>query len=170
VAAHLDDLPVVEDDDEVPPWAGRSVHLDHTDQGCRLQLVAAHCQPDADSFEPCLKSGRHSENVRRGRQREARVGEAKPVEPFDHESGVPDCRGGVPAGVTTTADGGPDGGVEHPLDSCQRRRVGSDVLEEAQLPAGPDDAVHLAERRLLVSDRAQHERDDGGIEGRVVGR
>src|SRR4029453_17456398 len=50
------------------------------------------------------------------------------------------------------------------------RALGADVLVEAQLAAGPDDAPQLGERSGLVEDRAEHERGDASVETGVPDR
>jgi hypothetical protein len=104
-----------------------------------------------------LGSVRDAEDVRRGRQRDPHVREAEPDETLYREAGAFDRRRGVTTGMTAAAEGRPDRGVEQPLDPFQAGRAGTDVLEEVQMSAGPDDAVHLPQGPLLISDRAQHE-------------
>ena len=48
--------------------------------------------------------------------------------------------------------------------------VRDDVLVEAQLTAGADNAKHLRERLLLVGHAAEHQRGDTGIEGPILAR
>jgi hypothetical protein len=50
--------------------------------------------------------------------------------------------------VVSPAEHRPEGGVEGALDPPQPWRGRLDVLEEAQLPAGPDNPVELAQGPL----------------------
>ena len=68
------------------------------------------------------------------------------------------------AGVTTSAEAGPDGRVEGTLQPSYGARLGGpDVLEEAQLTAGPQHPAGLGESVRLVVDRAQHQAEDDGV-------
>ena len=64
---------------------------------------------------------------------------------------------------------GPVGGVEHPLNPAQSGRVGTYVLVEAQLAGGTQHPAGLGERSRLIGHRAEHQREHGGVEARVVG-
>ena len=46
--------------------------------------------------------------------------------------------------------------------------AGDDVFVEAQLAAGPDHAVKLGERAVLVGDRAEDEAGDRGVDDALV--
>jgi hypothetical protein len=94
--------------------------------------------------------------------------ELEVLDALDRETRVPDRLLCVACDVAAAAELRPDR-----LNRHLRRRVqapvGSHVLEEAQLAGGTDDPHELAERRLLVVDRAQYERGDGSVE-LAVGR
>jgi hypothetical protein len=47
-------------------------------------------------------------------------------------------------------------------------RVGSYVFVEAKLPARSDHAVQISQHRVLVGDRAEHERGHARVEGRIL--
>src|SRR5215469_10320444 len=129
-----------------------------------------------DSAEVPLRGP--AEDVRGARHRQPRVGEAQPVKPFGPEARPLDLRGGIAAEVVSAADPRPECGVEGALDPPQPWRGRLDVLEEPQLPAGPDDPAQLAQGRRLIGDRAQHQRGHARVEvgvgrrepvGRAVG-
>jgi hypothetical protein len=67
--------------------------------------------------------------------------------------------------VTAACDVRPEGSVGEALIARLSLGVPDDVLVEAQLTAGVDDAEQLRERSLLVGHGAEHERGDTGVEG-----
>jgi hypothetical protein len=64
---------------------------------------------------------------------------------------------------------GPDTRVDN-VNPIEPASVGADVLEEAELPAGPEHAADLAQGGTLVGDGAQHQRRNRSVERPVVGR
>jgi hypothetical protein len=60
--------------------------------------------------------------------------------------------------------------VGEALEPCHAGRIGDDVLVEAQVTAGADDAKTFGERGLWVGHGAQHERNDPGVEGSRLAR
>jgi hypothetical protein len=55
------------------------------------------------------------------------------------------------------------------LDTGEAGRVGADVLEEPELPTGPQDPPYLGQGGGHVGHRAQHQRGDCGVKAGVVG-
>jgi hypothetical protein len=99
--------------------------------------------------------------------RGALFGEEEPVDLVDGESGVLDLGGGVAAQVAAREHCRPDAGLEQALDADEAGGVGTDVFEEAQLPAGHEHAEGLAQRVAGVGDGAQREGEDGGVQAGV---
>jgi hypothetical protein len=95
-----------------------------------------------------------------------RDAEGEAIAAFDREAGRFDEPVGLAREVAAAGQVRPDGGVGSPLKRPQRGARRGDMLEEAQLSAGPQDAVNLRERCGHVGDRAEHERRDGGVERR----
>jgi len=60
--------------------------------------------------------------------------------------------------------------LEAVLPAGEARLVGPHVLEEEQLPAGPQDARGLAQRSRGIVRSAEHERADHGVEACVLER
>ncbi len=58
--------------------------------------------------------------------------------------------------------------VDDPLEAGETKAVSENVLVETQLAAGTQHTTYLRERRILIGDRAQHERTDCGVATRVV--
>ena len=83
-----------------------------------------------------------SENVRCGRLGQPAVGEPEALDAGDLEPGGGDGGQGVATGVTAAHQGGPEK-IGEPLDPGQAGGICSDVLEEAQFPAGPQHPVEL---------------------------
>jgi hypothetical protein len=91
------------------------------------------------------------------------------LQPFgfgDLESGGLD-EGELAAGevLTGRADGDP---FQEPLGGVNRRPGAADVVEQQQPAARDQDALHFADRRRGAGDRAQRQRADHGVEGRVA--
>jgi hypothetical protein len=82
---------------------------------------------------------------------------------------VLDRGGGVPAEVATAEHGWPDAGIQQALQENDAAGAGADVLEEPYLPARPEHAEGLAQRRIGVGDGAQREGEDGGVQASVRG-
>src|SRR6266849_4350686 len=93
--------------------------------------------------------------------------EQEMVEPTDAEVGPFDGRAGVAAEVAAADQVRPYRGVQGALDPGESGGVGADVFEEAQQAAGLEHAVYLPQGRVVVGERAQHERDDGGVDAGV---
>jgi hypothetical protein len=73
--------------------------------------------------------------------------------------------------MAPAGDAGPEAAVVSDLEEeALRLAVGDDVLVEAQLAAGADDAVKLGECVVLVGDRAEDEAGDGSVDARVLER
>jgi hypothetical protein len=77
------------------------------------------------------------------------LGKPKSPEASDLEAGGGDGGQGVAAGVAAAHQGGPEE-VGESLDPSQPGGVGSDVLEEAQLPAGSQHSVELGQGAGLI--------------------
>ena len=75
-----------------------------------------------------------------------------------------DRRAGVTSAVAAAGEKRVDRRVKHALGAGQPGLVCDDVLVEAQLPAGAQHAMDLAQRNVLVVHRAEHKRCDGGVE------
>jgi hypothetical protein len=82
--------------------------------------------------------------VGRGGLRQPALGKPEPLDARDPESGGGDGGQGVARGVTAAQQGGPDD-VGELLDPGQLGGIGSDVLEEAQFPTGPQHPVELGQ-------------------------
>jgi hypothetical protein len=82
--------------------------------------------------------------VGRGGLRQPALGKPEPLDARDPESGGGDGGQGVARGVTAAQQGGPDD-VGDLLDPGQLGGIGSDVLEEAQFPTGPQHPVELGQ-------------------------
>jgi hypothetical protein len=63
----------------------------------------------------------------------------------------------------------PDAGIQQALHASDAAGAAADVLEEPYLPARPEHAEGLAQRRIWVGDGAQREGEDGGVKASVRG-
>jgi hypothetical protein len=85
------------------------------------------------------------------------------------EAGGGDGSHGVAIGMASSSEEGPED-VCPVLEASSLRRVGADVLVEAELPTGAQDAAELGEGPWGARHRAQHERGNGGVEAGVLCR
>ena len=111
---------------------------------------------------------RRAEDLRRGRATARDSPGSGSARRLEGEAGGGDRGGGVPGGVAAAPDRRPHRPVEQPLHPREPGALGPDVLPEVQPAAGPEHPVQLGQRRALVGHAAEHERDDGGVEGAVV--
>lgn len=102
-----------------------------------------------------LFSARRSEDVGDRRQEPAGP-ERDALKVLQLEARVANCRAGVASTVAAAGEVRVESGVQRPLNTRRTRAIGDDVLIEAKLAAGAKHPGDLAQRRLLVCDRAQH--------------
>jgi hypothetical protein len=101
--------------------------------------------------------------MRRARH-DRRRAERKPVNRLDLEAGSLDRRLRVSPHVTAPGQVGPEGRVRNALKTSGATMLGDDMLVEAQLAAGAQDAAQFGDRSLLIIHGAEHQRRYGSIE------
>src|SRR5581483_5776241 len=130
----------------------------------------ARCDPWAVSRRSVSRwaKPRPAEDVRiRGVQPQWRIVES--VQYFDAEAGSANGRGGVAVGVTTSGEAGIQR-RDRVLEESEPWLLGADVFEKAKLARGFQYPLDLSQRRVRIRDRAQHERDNRGVEPAVFNR
>lgn len=107
--------------------------------------------------------------MRIGRE-ERRGAEWEALARLDYEPSLLDPSGRVARKVATARDVRPEGSVGKPLKTRLPLGVRDDVLIEAQLTTGSNDAEQLRERRLLVGHGTEHKRRNPSIKRCRLGR
>ena len=82
---------------------------------------------------------------------------------LDGESCPTDRAFGVAVSMTVPGDPRPDGDIGETLQTPAPARAG-DMLEVAQLSSGFEYRIQLAQNRIGIIDRAQHQRTDNRVE------
>jgi hypothetical protein len=108
-------------------------------------------------------------DVRRRGDCEERRGVKSSLEALEVEPCGLDRRLGVPRRLATAQCPRPEEPVDDTLKRPEEGMPRSDVLPEAKLSAGPEDAPELLEDHMRVGDAAENAHDDDGVEGSVVG-
>ena len=101
---------------------------------------------------------------------ERRNTEAEGLAQFDVEACALQRRERVPAEVAAAGQVWPHRGVGKLLHTTPERAWGRDVLHEAQLTVRSENVAQLAHSGIDIANRAQHERADDEVEGRIVER
>ena len=135
---------------------------------CRARPLKEPAVTGESDHAPAHSSSRRRDRRKRTphhkRHRAGQSAEPRGVHVLNPEAGGGDRSERVTREVATGAQPWPQpAAVKPPLHRSDRGTGGQDVLEEAQLPAGPQDASQLGKRLRLVIHRAEHERCDREI-------
>ena len=103
-------------------------------------------------------------DVRSRGDREERRGVKASLEALEVEPGGLDRRLGVPRRLATAQCPRPEEPVDDALKRPEEHMPRTDVLPEAELSAGPEDAPELLEDDVRVGDAAEDAHDDDGVE------
>lgn len=95
---------------------------------------------------------------------------SKTLDSLDTETTVFKRGRGFAPQMAAARDRRPHRRISGPLHGPAKRMLRHDMLIEAKLAAGPNDAVQLRDGLAGVPDRAQHQRGDGSVDAGILER
>ena len=99
---------------------------------------------------------------------ERRHAELETLDSLDTKATVFERGPGLAGQMAAAGERRPHRRISGPLQGSAKRLLRRDVLIEAKIAAGPNDAVQFCDGPAGVPDRAQHQRGDGSVDAGVL--